>query len=322
MLDVLVKYSCLLLMLLFSVTLAAQKKWSNFACNYDPAYAFVRNPVTVNNGEAFFTVTINFDQEFFSLLELHNVKDSVVEMHCKFICWDVLDEKKLQTEVFVLEINKNVNFSKQIEFDTPFDFKTALFVELAGVNSAYYYKHMFSHSEVLCNSMRAVADTCSPNSEDYCCYQADDEDVSLDDPEVLVEAVNIVLEDGLIDSLFHKTGDLKLAVDLYWYSASKSETVEAKEAIRIFYNRYQIGKKLFFDDERMKLFVLFGMPSYVSKKPGEELWQYDFDKKEDFLLKLDVEDNRAVYLLEQTQERKEIIERAKRSWRNARPVIE
>jgi GWxTD domain-containing protein len=81
-----------------------------------------------------------------------------------------------------------------------------------------------------------------------------------------------------------KGANKKLAVDNYWLNLTNNVDM-ARELIRIYYNRYYYANLYFtsykegWRTDRGMIYMIFGPPSFITKTPYSEIWEYHDRRK-------------------------------------------
>ena len=81
-----------------------------------------------------------------------------------------------------------------------------------------------------------------------------------------------------------KGANKKLAVDNYWLNLTNSVDM-ARELIRIYYNRFYYSNLYFtsykegWKTDRGMIYMIFGAPSFITKTPFSEIWEYHDRRK-------------------------------------------
>lgn len=289
----------------FTDSAEAQKKELNFSCNYDPQNFVAPFPFNVLADSLSYDVNIHVENDFLASVEFNDSGDTLAEFHCKFSIWDTGQDKKIETETLLLQMGFESVFYQEVKFEHQIDSSNCLLVEIAGVNSVYEYVNILCYEDIKAKGKKQVA-----GQKQYMFNPSD--------PDMLLETVGRLLDDDKVDSLLKKTGDSKIALDLFWYKAANGDMILAKEAVRVFYNRVKTALLLFGDDPRSDIYILFGLPDFVQKINGREVWKYSSIKNGELTF---TQENGSI-LIDTTSESKALIKRAVHSWCNAHPIIE
>jgi GWxTD domain-containing protein len=98
------------------------------------------------------------------------------------------------------------------------------------------------------------------------------------EPEMMVPPLEYLTTTAEFNSLL-KVENPKLAVDNFWLKLSGNVDM-ARELIRIYYNRmfyanlFFSGYKQGWRTDRGMIYMIFGPPSYITKNPASETWEY------------------------------------------------
>lgn len=97
----------------------------------------------------------------------------------------------------------------------------------------------------------------------------------------MIDPISLFTTNKIVTEI-KNSDNVKNAIDNYWLSLSKSETL-AKEQIRVFYRRIELANTFFTEDEdgwksdRGMIFVIFGPPTILNLSDEGEEWYYGQD---------------------------------------------
>lgn len=285
-----------------------QKKELNFACNYDPIYSHLVD-IDWSIDSVSTTLFVKFDTVFLKNVELHNLDDTVVELHYKVSIWDYSSVRKEASKASVLSMSVNEPLILDITVPKVFDSSRVVMVDFSGINFSYAYRHIYSFAESASLSEDKIGSSVSgadtSNKSDYI--------------RKLVLSLRYITSSNELDSLLLLNHSSKVILDEFWFLAADKDISQAKESIRIYYNRVKHGEGRFECEQMRECYVLFGLPEYVYYSDEGFVWEYSIDKKIRFVFKKIPENNPCGYILVENAEIKSYINKAKRSWRSAVP---
>lgn len=117
----------------------------------------------------------------------------------------------------------------------------------------------------------------------------------------------------------------KVAIDSFWLKTAEGEYNQARELIRVFYNRVQLANYFFSDykegylTDRGMMYTVCGAPDHVRKTDEGEYWTYGKNEKdalEFYFYKKQVSQIGTSYYLKRSETYARVWHTAVRAWRN------